>query len=335
MQVHLFHITTHLGLVARDARPEEFPRSPPFESDPLSTLPHLTKRQLEVLRLLAEGRSTAEIASELGLRRTTVRNYIAKLLAALGVHTRLQAVIAARKAGLIEVLNARSASASRRALPTRLADAEYAPVTRSPSADTSGLLRAESCVAMSRAPRPIDLMTTLDRVKVPSAVVDRRGTVTWQNRATKETVGDLVGRPFVSIVAPEHKALAERQLERLLLGLPVADYDLELFTVDGRRRRAEISSVMIEGGEPYQAVFGIAVVGSPRSFDRRPSHETPERGPRAAGEGASTDQIAASLHLSKETVRNYIRQVLRALGAHSRLEAVALAHQHGLLGRED
>ena len=53
-----------------------------------------------------------------------------------------------------------------------------------------------------------------------------------------------------------------------------------------------------------------------------------------SGETA-TDQIAATLHLSRETVRNYVRQVLRALGAHSRLEAVALAHQEGLLGRED
>ena len=49
------------------------------------------------------------------------------------------------------------------------------------------------------------------------------------------------------------------------------------------------------------------------------------------GEGASTDQIAAMLHLSKETVRNHIRHILRALGAHSRLEAVALAHRGGLL----
>ena len=66
-------------------------------------MPHLTKRQLEVLRLLAEGRSTAEIATELGLSQATVRNYIANLLVALGVHTRLQAVIAATKAGLIEL----------------------------------------------------------------------------------------------------------------------------------------------------------------------------------------------------------------------------------------
>jgi DNA-binding NarL/FixJ family response regulator len=47
--------------------------------------------------------------------------------------------------------------------------------------------------------------------------------------------------------------------------------------------------------------------------------------------GASTDQIATELTLSKETVRNHIRQVLRALGAHSRLEAVALARRQGLL----
>jgi DNA-binding NarL/FixJ family response regulator len=52
------------------------------------------------------------------------------------------------------------------------------------------------------------------------------------------------------------------------------------------------------------------------------------------GEGASTEQIAAMLHVSKETVRNHIRHILRALGAHSRLEAVALAHRQGLL-RED
>jgi len=188
---------------------------------------------------------------------------------------------------------------------------------------------------MSRARQPIDLLTTLERVKVPSAVVDRSGTVTWQNRAARETVGDLVGRPFVSIVAPEHRALAERQLERLLLGLPVADYAIDLFTADGRCRRAEISSVVVEGGEPYQAVFGIAVVGSPRPASAVHLTKRQSEVLELLGEGASTDQIAATLHLSRETVRNYVRQVLRALGAHSRLEAVALAHQEGLLGRED
>lgn len=61
----------------------------------------LTKRQRTILRLLAEGRSTAEIASELTLSRATVRNHIAAVIAALGVHTRLQAVMAAQAAGLL------------------------------------------------------------------------------------------------------------------------------------------------------------------------------------------------------------------------------------------
>jgi PAS domain S-box-containing protein len=188
---------------------------------------------------------------------------------------------------------------------------------------------------MSRALRPIDLKATLERVSVPSALVDRSGTVTWQNRAARETTGELLGKPFVSIVAPDYRALAQRQLERLLLGLPVADYDLELFTADGRRRRAEISSVVVEGGDPYQAVFGLAVIGPPRPVSA--VHLTKRQNDvlKLLAEGASTNQIAATLHLSKETVRNYIRQVLRALGAHSRLEAVALAHREGLLGRDE
>jgi DNA-binding CsgD family transcriptional regulator len=63
----------------------------------------LTERQLEVLQLLTEGKSTAQIADELVLSKTTVRNHIAHILANLGVHTRVQAVIAASKAGLIHI----------------------------------------------------------------------------------------------------------------------------------------------------------------------------------------------------------------------------------------
>jgi PAS domain S-box-containing protein len=63
----------------------------------------LTPRQLEILQLLADGRSTAQIADELFLSRTTVRNHIARLLANLGVHTRVQAVVAGTRLGLIHV----------------------------------------------------------------------------------------------------------------------------------------------------------------------------------------------------------------------------------------
>jgi DNA-binding NarL/FixJ family response regulator len=43
--------------------------------------------------------------------------------------------------------------------------------------------------------------------------------------------------------------------------------------------------------------------------------------------GRSTEQIARELHISIETVRNHIRHLLRALGAHSRLEAVAIGRR--------
>ena len=41
--------------------------------------------------------------------------------------------------------------------------------------------------------------------------------------------------------------------------------------------------------------------------------------------GHSTDQIAAELYLSTETVRNHVRRLFQALGVNSRLEAVAAA----------
>jgi PAS domain S-box-containing protein len=57
---------------------------------------HLTPRQVEVLRLLEQGRSTKQIAQELHLSANTVKNHVRHLLHALGVHSRLEAVAAAR-----------------------------------------------------------------------------------------------------------------------------------------------------------------------------------------------------------------------------------------------
>ena len=63
----------------------------------------LTQRQHEVLQLLAEGKSTSEIAEALHISKTTVRNHIAHLLTVLGVHTRIQAVMAGNRLGLIRI----------------------------------------------------------------------------------------------------------------------------------------------------------------------------------------------------------------------------------------
>jgi DNA-binding NarL/FixJ family response regulator len=61
----------------------------------------LTPRQHEILILVAEGLSTKQIAAELWLSPATVRNHVAAIMTALGTHSRLEAVAAARKAGLV------------------------------------------------------------------------------------------------------------------------------------------------------------------------------------------------------------------------------------------
>lgn len=63
--------------------------------------PQLTPRQLEVLELLAAGRSTVEIADTLDLAHPTVRNHVRDLLAQLDAHTRIEAVAIAQRAGLL------------------------------------------------------------------------------------------------------------------------------------------------------------------------------------------------------------------------------------------
>lgn len=61
----------------------------------------LSRRELEVLQLLSDGRSTAEVAEELILSVNTVRNHITHLMAKLGVRSRLEAVNVAVRRGLI------------------------------------------------------------------------------------------------------------------------------------------------------------------------------------------------------------------------------------------
>jgi DNA-binding NarL/FixJ family response regulator len=68
--------------------------------DPSLVFPQLTERELEILRLLAERRTNAEIASALFLSPKTVRNYVSAIFAKLQVADRAEAGLVARAAGL-------------------------------------------------------------------------------------------------------------------------------------------------------------------------------------------------------------------------------------------
>ena len=64
-------------------------------------VPDLTPRQLEVIKLLAEGKSARQIGSELYLSQATVRNHIRALLQALGAHSQLEVLARARELGIL------------------------------------------------------------------------------------------------------------------------------------------------------------------------------------------------------------------------------------------
>ena len=61
----------------------------------------LTRRELQILDLLAGGTPVKRIAVELGLAVTTVRNHVRAVLRKLGCHSQLEAVAQARRDGLV------------------------------------------------------------------------------------------------------------------------------------------------------------------------------------------------------------------------------------------
>jgi PAS domain S-box-containing protein len=178
-----------------------------------------------------------------------------------------------------------------------------------------------------------EIEDAIERVRVPAYVIDRHGIIRWLNAAALKLMGDVRGRQFTSVVAPEETRRAGEIFARNLLGPPSgSDNTIVGIDANGERRSVEVSAVPLRSGGRVIGVFGQA-----KDIDEGgpplPPHPslTPRQTEvlRLLERGRSTEQIAAELHLSTQTVRNHIRHLLRALDAHSRLEAVAIwRHEH-------
>jgi PAS domain S-box-containing protein len=179
------------------------------------------------------------------------------------------------------------------------------------------------------------LPPALEEINVPAYVIDSSGRIRWLNAAAKAIVGDAVGKLFTSVIDPDDGRQARSRFAQNLRGEGRGEFSVDLLTTTGEERTVEISSVPLRSRHQAIGMFGLA----------RPRGEGRERPARLDGrltvrqheilehlaEGESTDQIAAELHLSRETVRNHVRHILRRLGTSSRLEAVAVARREEIL----
>jgi PAS domain S-box-containing protein len=170
----------------------------------------------------------------------------------------------------------------------------------------------------------------LERSRVPAYAIDRHGIVRWVNPAAQRIIGDVRGRHLTSVLAPEERRRGQEIFMRNLLGPPEgSDNRGVLLNADGERIDAELCAVPLESGGHVIGVFGhIVDIDDEAPLAPHP-HLTPRQHEvlRLLEQGRSTAQIANELQLSAETVRNHIRHLLKALGVHTRLEAVAVARR--------
>jgi DNA-binding NarL/FixJ family response regulator len=88
-------------LVSPPLQPGSAPRRLFRRSSRPGSPPPLTARQLQVLQILGEGGSNAQIAAALAISERTVKAHLKGVFEALGVHTRVQALVQAKSQGLI------------------------------------------------------------------------------------------------------------------------------------------------------------------------------------------------------------------------------------------
>jgi DNA-binding CsgD family transcriptional regulator len=178
----------------------------------------------------------------------------------------------------------------------------------------------------------VDLVSALEQLQAPSALVDRTGQVVWQNRASVALVGDKRGGRFAA-VASDYRQQSRTTLARMAAGADeVAHTRTVVVDTEGRRRRVEIVRVSLRNEDDF---LGVLIISRSVSSDAdTQAHGVTPRLLETLGllaGGRSTDQIADELGVTRETARNYVRRLLRSLGAHSRVEAVAQGRASGLI----
>jgi len=123
-----------------------------------------------------------------------------------------------------------------------------------------------------------DVEQALESIAVPSYVLDNAGVVRWINPAAKQLVGDVRGRHFTSVVAPEDSRRARELFTQKVLGTSRAtEATGHLVSTAGARVAVEISAVPLRNGERVVGVFGLLEERPDDSPSAPPPHLTPRQ----------------------------------------------------------
>jgi|1186.fasta_scaffold539678_1 DNA-binding CsgD family transcriptional regulator len=155
---------------------------------------------------------------------------------------------------------------------------------------------------------------------LPLYLLDPAGVVVCANDRGEAVAPKLVGRPFTSLFDGDEALRAAAMFQRNVRWARHPDYSVDLPS----GVRVQISSAALDGAGYAIALFGT---GDPDGASLAHVDGLTDRQAEILGllrGGASTDQIAERLSLSRETVRNHVRHVVERLGVRSRLEAVTL-----------
>jgi PAS domain S-box-containing protein len=191
--------------------------------------------------------------------------------------------------------------------------------------------------------------------------------VHWDARAESLTgflAEEVIGRPCYEVVSGQggngdcFDARVRSAMRLAQAGQPVPGYDVRVLTRTSGRRWVNLSTLAVdsehgpylvhlmrdvqEAHEALEMARGLIRLSSGENGPEK-SRPVPRDVPALTGRqlevlqllaaGKSARDIGAELYLSQATVRNHIRALLQALGAHSQLEALARAREFGLLAR--
>jgi len=180
-----------------------------------------------------------------------------------------------------------------------------------------------------------ELAPSIARLPMPAYILDRNGVVRWLNMAAVRHFGDMRGKRITQIVEPEFVAKARQEFAAKLLGtVHATEETVAVRTTDGRRLEVDISSTQLLQQGSIVGVFGLAdPTGEPPPAQKSSVELTPRQLDvlRYIASGHSTENIAKTLGISTETVRNHVRGLMGRLGVHTRLEAVIRGHELGLV----